>query len=94
MLKLSDILFVFYALQKKKKKKNILGTILINTFGELVSNCLFVMALASESKITSGNTGKYFWESGIVFREQGSTDFPWGPPSGYQAFRLQQFDDT
>ena len=49
------------------------------------------MALASASKIISGNTEEnIFGEPGIIFREQGSTELPWEPLWG----RLQQFDDT
>ena len=61
----------------------------LNTFGELESNCIIFMALASQ-----GTEENIFGEPGIIFREQGSIDLPWGPLWGYQAFRLQQFDDT
>ena len=64
--------------KKRKKKKNIFGTI-PKYFWGLVSNYTIFMALASASKIILGNRGKYFFgEPGIIFREQGSTDLPWG----------------
>ena len=39
------------------------------TFGALVSNCIIFMALASASKIISGNRGKYFRGARYYFQE-------------------------
>ena len=52
--------------------KTFLGPYL-NTFGELVSNCIIFMALASASKIISGNRVKYF--RGARYYFQGAREY-------------------
>ena len=66
-------------LLQKKKKKTHTHTFLgphLNTFGELVSNCIICMALANASKIISGNRGKYF--RGARYYFQGASEY-WSP---------------
>ena len=60
-----------------KKRKN--GTIPKYFWGAGEQHCIIFMALASASKIISGNRGTYFGKPGIIFREQGSTYLPWEP---------------